>query len=366
MELDANQQYWWRTSEPALSSLLDFTGSYTSAEKESHLKWFAKHVMPWFGRPHSSTTGISLTRDKSPLEISLNLTTNGPARVRFGMQVIGVDMDAFDVPSKIKLLEPLFATASDNNLQWFHSVGEILISMSPTEIERAKSLTPPEMKMQPPTLALGFDLDGGHRKLKTYLFPLIKSWATGVPSDILAFKSIRGLRPRGDELAEAVDMLETYLTKSCPEKVILTMIGLDSVDPTKKAPRVKVYGNVYTSNSWDVVSNVYTLGGKVTDSERMAGLAKLKSVWHHLLCEKEPMATEYSKPLRDITSPHGAFTASFEMTPGCAVPNVKIYVSVWQYGKDDAAISKSITAILRSLGFQKEADRYLDLLKRAL
>ncbi|KAL5923815.1 hypothetical protein ACKVV1_011437 [Pyricularia oryzae] len=370
-ETGSDQQYWWRTCEPALSGLLDFTGSYTAEEKQDHLAWFSQHVVPWFGRPHSSTTGISLTRDKSPVEVSLNLSTHGPARVRFGMQVIGgVGVDAFDVPNRTKLLAPLFASADpDHDLQWFHSAGEVLVSTDPVEIARAKALTPPGMKTQPPTLALGFDMDGSRRRLKTYLFPLVKSWGTGTPSEALAWRAIRGLRPRGDELSTAVDMLEEYFATGCPEKMVMVMIGLDCRDPSSlppaPQPRVKVYGNVYTSNSWDLVSHVYTLGGKVADPDRMTGLTKLKSVWHLLLGEEEPLPEGYSKPLRDPTSPHGAFTTSFELSPGCAAPDVKIYVSVWQYGADDAQIAANVAAALRILGFEKEADGYLDMLKRA-
>lgn len=366
MALKWNHEYWWRTCKPALEGLFDFANSYTEGEKEEHLQWFAQNVIPWFGRPHSSETGISLTRDKSPLEVSLNLTTHGVARVRFGMQVVGVDMDAFDVPSEIKLLQPFLDTASDLDMRWFQSASQILVCNDADEIARAKAATPPGMKMQPPTLGLAFDLEGPKRKLKTYLFPLVKSWATNVSSELLTGRAIRGLSPRGNELAGAMGLLERYLAEDCPEQMLLVMIGLDSVDPTVGTPRAKVYGNVYTSNSWNVVSNVYTLGGKVTDPERIEGLERLKSVWHLLLSEKEPLPVEYSKPLRDVTSPHGAFTTSFEMKPRCVAPDVKIYISVWQYGKDDFDIATNLIAALRLLGFHREADGYFDFLKRTL
>lgn len=364
--LDCNQRYWWRTCQPALSSLMDFADSYTEEEKEDHLEWFAQNVTPWLGEPHSATCGISLTRDKSPIEMSLNLSSRRAAMVRFGVQLAFVDMDAFDFTNRVKLLQPLFATASEKDLRWFESMRETLFTTDPAEVDRAKALTPPAMQGQPPTLGLGFDLDSQKRKLKTYVFPLVKSWATSIPSEVLVRKAIRKIQPRGEEFNVPMDMLDNYLADSCPEKMSLIMIGLDCIDPMQGTARAKVYGNVYNSNSWNTVKHVYTFGGKVTNSDRMIGLEKLRSVWHFLRCETEAPADDYSKPLRDALSPHGAFTTSFEMTPDCAVPEVKIYISVWQYGKDDAEIAQNVVKALRVLGFQKEADKYLDLLKRAL
>ena len=364
--LDYNHQYWWRTCQPALSALFDFTGSYTEEQKENHMKWVSQHVLPWFGEPHSRTCGISLTRDKSPIEISLNLATNRAPMIRFGVQLVGVGLDAFDFSNKLRLLEPLFATASDKDMRWFDSMGKAMFITDPVMIKRAKALTPPVMQEQPPTLALGFGLDGRKRKLKAYVFPLVKSWATGVPSDVIIRTAIQNIQPCGTEFSKSMDLVEQFLADNSRDKMTLTMIGIDCIDPMGGAARAKIYGNVYTSNSWTTVQNVYTLGGRVEDPARMIGLGKLKSVWHLLRCESEPPADHHSKPLRDTSSPHGAFTSSLEMTPGCAVPEVKIYVSVWQYGKDDYEIAQNIMKALRVLGFQKEADKYLDLLKRAL
>lgn len=91
ISLSSEQEYWWRTCEPAISHLMDSTGSYTEEQKQRQLKWFASEITPWFGKPHTSDCGISLTNDKSPIELSLNLKQRGKAMVRYGIQLVPTD-----------------------------------------------------------------------------------------------------------------------------------------------------------------------------------------------------------------------------------------------------------------------------------
>ncbi|KAI6353790.1 hypothetical protein MCOR25_008885 [Pyricularia grisea] len=97
----------------------------------------------------------------------------------------------------------------------------------------------------------------------------------------------------------------------------------------------------------------------------MTDLVKFKSVWRLPLGKEEQLPEKYSKPLRDPTSPHGAFATSFELSPGCAASDVKLYVSVWQYRNDNAQIAADVANALPVLGVGEEADGYLGMLKVA-
>lgn len=129
----------------------------------------------------------------------------------------------------------------------------------------------------------------------------------------------------------------------------------------------QLYGIVPEANSWEAVKNIYTLGGQVINEERNRGLDILRSIWDLLRCYRgEPLPEDYHKPRNDSSSTRGVLTPSFEIVGGQVIPDVKIYVSPWQFGRNDREIAECTIKIFKRLGWQKGADSYFDLLQEAL
>jgi DMATS type aromatic prenyltransferase len=69
------------------------------------------------------------------------------------------------------------------------------------------------------------------------------------------------------------------------------LVGIDCVDPkTRKDARVKCY--IHTSgNSFAVVRDVLTLGGRLTDETSLKRVEILKTIWPMLINEPEGLNT---------------------------------------------------------------------------
>ncbi|KAG8169454.1 hypothetical protein KVR01_000199 [Diaporthe batatas] len=365
-ELTSDQQYWWQLVEPALSRLLAYTGRYTAEEQESHKRWYATKVTSIFG-PRATTENPDLnlfTHDSGPCHISVNWSAKRKPVVRSGMTR---PHDVFNSSSFVDELQPMISTSHAADQTVFDALGEDLFLKDPEEISKVKAAVPPELHSRIPNIAIAWDLDGAKRKLKLYVNPQGKKLATGRSGNDIVISSIRRLDRCGCDFKSSMNLVERYVTELNPEKLDLIIIGMDAADPSLPNTRIKPYGIVPEANSWEVAKNVYTLGGQVVNEERMRGLDILSSIWDLLRCHRgERLPDDYHKPCNDMSSTRGVLTPSFEMVSGQAVPDVKMYLSQWQFAKTDREIAECIVEIFKRLGWQKEADSYFDLLLEAL
>lgn len=114
--------------------------------------------------------------------------------------------------------------------------------------------------------------------------------------------------------------------------------------------RIKFYVST-TSNSFATVRDHVTLGGRRQDATTLEGLDVLRSIWHLLLDEPQPISAEAWEKVDVGTGQlpsHRALLISFEMTRGAEWPDVKVYVPVWRYTRSDDAVVANIEAIFRS------------------
>ncbi|CCF47009.1 TdiB protein [Colletotrichum higginsianum] len=254
----------------------------------------------------------------------------------------------------------------DIDLHWADQFIENLFPNNEAEVELA--LKRAQTELPPPldhalTFNMALDLSGATRKMKAYMFPMAKNLATGRHRDArdAGFDAIRNLKPHGDKLVPAVDFLDRYWD-TCPERLILDMIGMDCIDPSKA--RIKIYAHVSTRNSWDLIRHVSTFGGQATDPDRLRGLEILHSLWDVLRNEQSNPGEDYDKPMRHPTSFLGSIMFSFEIVPGRQIPEVKIYVPMWQYSPSDGHVAKNLISAFQKLGWHDVAENYLPNLRR--
>ncbi|OHW95850.1 aromatic prenyltransferase [Colletotrichum incanum] len=264
------------------------------------------------------------------------------------------------------MLSQIKAEIRDVQLDWTDQFIEDLFPNNEAEValalKRAQLELPPPLD-HPLTFNMALDLSGATRKMKAYMFPMAKNLATGRHRDArdAGFDAIRKLKPYGDKLAPAVDFLDRYWD-TCPEKLTLDMIGIDCVDPSKA--RIKIYAHLSTRNSWDLVRHISTFGGQATDFDRLKGLEILHSLWNIMRNEQGNHDDAYDKPLRHPTSFLGSIMFSFEILPGRYIPDVKIYIPMWQYAPSDGHIANNLMSAFRQLGWNDVAENYLFNLRR--
>ncbi|KAI6622352.1 hypothetical protein MCOR07_004437 [Pyricularia oryzae] len=343
---------WLMVCKPALAGLLDHAGTYTAQEKEQQLAFFKKHVAPWLGsQPLSDgSCAVNPIDAISPLEASLNLRSTGKPIVRYQFEPLRATREGHDVlenkfglDSVKKLLSEIEPEIQDVDLGWAEQFCQALFPSSMEEMKRVLERSRTELPApldHALTFNMALDLKGGGRHLKVYMFPMAKNLATGRERDArdAGLDAVRGLKPYGDRLA-----------------------------PCGRLPRRllgQIYAHLSERNSWQVVRDIVTFGGKATDPERLQSLDVLHSIWDLLRNEHDGGRDDFDKPLRHPSSFLGSVMFSFEIIPGRHVPEVKVYLPMWQYAPSDGHIAKNLVTVFNKLGWNQAAKDYMSSLRR--
>jgi DMATS type aromatic prenyltransferase len=139
---------------------------------------------------------------------------------------------------------------------------------------------------------------------------------------------------------------------NCQNDAMLMLVGIDCVDPiTHKDARVKCYLHT-SSNAFDVVRDVLTLGGRLNDETAHKRVDILRSIWPLLLNEPEGPHTAddaWSKPERINRTGYSGIQYTIEITPGKEIPDTKIYVPLFQYTDSAEVAEKNFETVLKEL-----------------
>ncbi|KUL83705.1 hypothetical protein ZTR_07517 [Talaromyces verruculosus] len=368
--LKSYQKFWLKICQPAIAGLMNHAGTYSADEKENNLRFVEEYVTAWLGpQPASGLNKDSSPLDvASPLEASINFSANGKTIVRFQFEPLGATVgmhtsaDPFGQTKVRTMLSQIENQLASVDMRWATQFIEAFFPRDPAEVARVrdKETSLPFPLDHALTFNVAFDLDGARKRMKTYFFPMAKSFATGRTGESLVFNNIKKLDPCGADLTPPVNFLEDFFN-TYPDPLTIDMVGLDCADPS--TARIKVYAHLQARNSWNTVKSVYTFGDKAIDDTRKQGLKVLRSIWHSLLDEKEALGSDggedYNKPLRYPDSFLGSLMFSFEIVPGSTIPEVKTYVPLWQYGTSDRKIAENLASIFQSLGWHEAANGYL-------
>ncbi|KAJ5017935.1 Indole diterpene prenyltransferase ltmF [Colletotrichum sp. SAR 10_99] len=346
----SDQDFWAIRCAETLDGLMKAAGSYTPAQRAAHLQLVSELVIPSLG-PHPTSAPIKplLTADGSPFEPSWNITDSGASSIRFSFEPLGrhggTENDPFAQKMIPALLPALRSFGDQVDTRWFEQFASALF-LNEAETKLALERLGPGHRA--PTAFLAFDLDGGKAVFKTYFFPVLKHIATGASTEIVTFDAIRSLSPGGERLKPAADVTEEYF-KNCPFPIPVEMIALDCIDPAAGA-RVKVYART-SSNAFNVVRQVVTLGGQINDEATLKGLEEMRSMWHLLHNEPEPYGDDFDKKPKVWDILHKGICYGFELKPGSKWPEVKSYVPLWQYADNDAVIAANLAKAFKSRGW---------------
>lgn len=369
-------EYWSRHLRSVLAPLFEATKTYSVADQQAHLEFIDEHVAPNLGplpgEPHAAyTTPSSLVG--SPFDPSINMVSSGQAKVRFDFDVVGpaerAGSDPFAEKQSRELLHRLAAIVGADT-QWMNGLMDALY-LTPEENEIALAKMPPGVAIPPSSV--GFDFDGPKRTLKFYIPGVRKGIATGRPFGDIILEALGSLEPLGTELTPALNLISscvypmpsgkfnlhyilitmnTRYISSCKHDAMLPLVGIDCVDPRKcKDARVKCY--IHTSgNSFAVVRDVLTLGGRLTDETSLKRVEILKTIWPWLINEPEDLQAvdeSWSKPERINRTGYSGIQYTVEITPGKAIPDTKIYVPLFQYTDSSEVAERNFESVLKKL-----------------
>lgn len=317
------------------------------------------HVIPNMGPPPDHTHPKSLlTPNGSPFETSINFSDNGKPCLRFTFEpVMPQGNDLSDGPL------PAIAENVQADMRWFNDFASEFF-LSHEERVAIKEKMPPDTA-RIPRCFLAFDLAGGDRVMKAYFSPMMKHMVSGMNSDEVSINLMKRLNPQGQSLIPALDFIEEY-QRICQDPPLIQVIAIDCIDPAAGA-RVKIYINP-RSNTFDAVRDHVTFGGRRSDETTMKGLEVLREIWHLLFNEAEYNADDlFSKPVFEPTSGHQGLCCSWELRPGQEVPDVKVYVPLFQYFSTDQTITESLEKVFKTRGWSWGIDgTYKKMFEQAL
>lgn len=337
--------FWTRHTKPVLTSLLKAVGSYTPEQQASHIRFLEEYIIPSMGRaPEKSRARSLLTPNGSPFETSLNHSDNGKSSVRFCYEPVFPGSDGV-TENPI----PAIAEKVGADLRWFN---QFAAEFFPSEEDDAVLIEKmPKDTIRIPKVFLAFDLEEDKRTMKAYFYPIIKYMTSKINSDRASFDLIRRLDPVGSSFGPALDLIEDYQKLLYQDPPLTVVIGIDCVSP-EAGPRIKIYIEPQ-SNTWAVVQQHITLGGKLTDKSTLDGLAILRDMWNLMINEPEDREIDehFAKEVPETTPKSSGACFSWELKPGEAIPDVKIYLSLPQYFKSDKAIAEAIEKVFRKRGW---------------
>lgn len=355
---ESRTAFWSSQFRPVLSSLLKTVGSYTPEQQACHVRFFDEHVAPNMGPVPTRTCSRSLlTPNGSPFEVSINLSDAGNPCVRFTFEPYMPKSTGCEDSPLSSIAEAVGA-----DMRWARQFAEEFFE---TQEEREALLRKmPKDTMSIPRCILAFDLHGGDRTMKAYFYPVIKSIAAGLNSDEASINLLKRLESGGESFVRGLEYIEDWRPISQTPATI-QVIGTDCIDPTAGA-RVKIY--MHPDNTFDSVRDHVTFGGKRSDKTTIEGLRILREMWHLLLGEPQGNVSDsLPKPVNVPKSGHKGMCLSWELRPGQELPDVKVYVPLFQYYSTDRAIAKNLGNAFKMRGWAWGIDGgYEDIIEQAL
>ncbi|EAW08391.1 putative dimethylallyl tryptophan synthase [Aspergillus clavatus NRRL 1] len=349
-----DQRDWWHSTGPMLAKMLRDAG-YDIHAQYVHLCVHHKCIVPYLGPypANGQERWMSvLSRFGLPYELSLNCSRSV---VRFAFEPIGplsgTEQDPFNAHVIWECLDMLARLDPSIDLQWFTQFKEdLVLGDDEARFVRERGLDRGQVCTQN---KLGLDLDGSRFEVKMYMYPYLKSVATGVPIDQLMFDSVRKV-DRGQKLAGPLSILEEYI-KSHRNKTLSTrLISCDLVDPSQS--RIKIYV-AEESVDWEHLEDIWTLGHRRRNPVAMRGLEQLRELWDLINIPEGPshfrdgylnLGSEVDERL--------PLLANFTLSPKERYPAPQIYFHT--FGMSDAAVADAVATFCARRGWTEMAESY--------
>ncbi|KAJ4413757.1 hypothetical protein N0V82_008346 [Gnomoniopsis sp. IMI 355080] len=356
---------WLPTLHSTLSSLLRSTGSYPAQIQDSHLAFVREGVIPHLKQPPTAVDRLHyiLTHNHSPYEASVAFAPEKLPKVRFTVQPL-VDLSPVDDPLGQKGLREKMeglAAACGADCTWLDAFVDCIFLTPEEEAGLVKKEHNGDSTSELPRQICyaGFDLESDEDEngkasigMKAYLFPQLKALATG--RDLVGItESVLARLADGDKgMLAAWELLKTFFSSHGEDNINIYFLAIDCLatqsESNKAQPRFKIYAHTH-ANSLALAREVLTLGGRLPPSSAEF----LPTVWPFLMdMEDVPRAQMESleKPLNEPDSKYCGLCFAFELVPGKAVPQVKMYVPMWQYARDEAGTVERYQRILQTQG----------------
>ncbi|KAL9591696.1 MAG: hypothetical protein Q9179_007462, partial [Wetmoreana sp. 5 TL-2023] len=302
-----------------------------------------------------------MTDDYSPVEFSWCWDTPETSpKVRYSIEAIGnragTREDPFNMEETLASIQELKKALPGTDWQWFEHFSDHFTS------DISKTDRKPRVDdCDPTSVLLAFELqESGPPAAKAYFVP-VKADQLRQPRISAVSQAIDKLRVHCPKARfSAYDSFSHFLNHS-PVGSRLSIVGV-AVDCTvPEASRLKIYARS-PSTSFRSVREIMSLDGKINYPNSAADFAPLRKLWFQLLSLETDICDD--DDLRPSTHGTAGILYHFDVASGKdELPEVKVYIPVKHYGRDDYTIGENLVTYLREEGRATNARNFREILK---
>lgn len=339
--------WWWQTMGSHLETLLS-GANYSLADQSEALIFLYHWVAPRLGpKPVTSAAEWKsfMTDDYSPVEYSWKWGFGNDApEVRYSIEPIGsyagTTRDPLNQKATVEFLYQLQRSGLQGyNLDWFEHFKHALLGPGT-----------PASKADPgaqSTLFMAFEICNGPVGVKAYFIPV------DAPGNSAHDQISKAIATAGCPNLEAINQLQNFLRTDVHGQTISPfMLGIDCISTAES--RLKMYSRS-PRTSFDLVRHVMSLGGLRTGLEEAE--KQLHILWKLTLGLDDDFPTDKELISRDHETAGILFY--FDVAPKSALPDVKLYIPVRHYAKNDEVSSKGLVKFLKQQGQSAYTNNYL-------
>ena len=347
---------WWQATGPSLIELLQETG-YDLESQKAHLGFYSKYLIhrlgPWPLRQAQPQRWRSfVTDDFSPLEYSWSWN-NGPRdapKVRFTIELIGPAAgskhDPFNMSAAVNSAQETASNYPVVDLTWFN---HFLSAFVETHLPLPKAGSSHAVA-SPSSVFLAFDLSHTAQvAMKAYLIPL-KAEQTDLSRLTVVSATIDALPSPFPSFSILKDFL---LSHPLGLATSIVGVGVDCIHPSKARLRIYIRS---PATCFEKAVDLVTLEGTLPTLKSAKVYNKLRKLWYQLLSLPTDFPT--SSELPNSSHETGGILYSFDVKPGNALPEAKIYVPVKHYAENDWEAFQGLQSFLEEEGKSQWAEGF--------
>ncbi|KAJ5673936.1 dimethylallyl tryptophan synthase [Penicillium macrosclerotiorum] len=356
-----DEKLWWHSIAPMFAEMLNVAGY--DLHSQYRILWVCqKHVIPFLGvypTPTNKRWLSILTRYGTPFELSLNCTNS---IVRYTYEPInattGTLKDPFNTHAIWDALDRMVPLQSGIDLTFLrHFKNDLTVNDQDAQYLLENNLVEGHIRTQN---KLALDLKGGKFMMKLYIYPSLKSLATGKSIQNLMFDSVHRLCHEHPTLAAPLATLEEYVVSRVKTGTASPrLLSCDLCNPYQS--RIKIY--ILERNvSLAAMEDMWTMGGRRNDEASLAGADMLRELWG--LLRMPDGLRKYPEPFLDLgTIPDEQLPlmANYTLHHDESIPEPQVYFTT--FGMNDGRVTDGLVSFFQRHGYTHMAQAYKESLR---
>ncbi|KAI0114131.1 tryptophan dimethylallyltransferase-domain-containing protein [Nemania sp. FL0031] len=370
---DEHHCLWYQHVGKALGVLL-YSADYSPEAQRRSLSFFNQLVAPNLGVFHSTNSGYAnswqsfMTDDGNPVELSWDWgTSDSRPTIRYSIEPIGLQAGTSSDPRN-SLAGPIFQdllkkSLPDIRLEWFDYFKDFFNEGGKADISQTDSSMiykwydfirnffsgRKEGQLEylnglpdhSSSIFYAFDLTETEITAKVYFFPKYRAISSGKSNLEVLVESMKGAPHCTKDNLEALSVFSNFSNDPANKGLEYEMLAIDLIDPFKS--RFKIYFRS-RETSFESLSNIITLGGRIKSPNMQQGLKDLHCLWNGIF----GVNARSTDPLKEVNHRTAGMLYNVEFRMGERLPVAKVYLPVRHYSSTDNAVIRGLDEYFKS------------------